>query len=139
MFNAFHHIALVVPDLDEALELFSGKMGLRVAKRWSSEEEGNAYAALELADGGNFFELICPVDTKKSRFAGHLKKHGPSVHHIAFRSDRMDELIEQMKTAGISGTAPTISSSGWRINFFDSEDTMGIGLQLVDGKHGDGS
>ena len=139
MFNAFHHIAVVVPDREEALQLFRDKMGLRVVKLWSSEEEGNEYAAVELADGGNYLEIICPVDKEKSRFVEHLDRHGPSVHHIAFRSDAMDELIAKMAENGITGTEPMISSSGWRINFFDPEATLGIGLQLVDGKYDDGS
>jgi methylmalonyl-CoA/ethylmalonyl-CoA epimerase len=139
MFNAFHHVAVVVPKLDEALTLFRDKMGLRVVMEWSSEEEGNEYAAVELADGGNFLELICPVNKEISRFAAHLDRHGASVHHIAFRSDAMDELIAEMEQNGISGTEPMISSSGWRINFFDEEATLGIGLQLVDGKHENGS
>lgn len=138
MFNAFHHVAVVVPDLDEALSLFRDKMGLKVAKIWSSEAEGNKYAAIELADGGNYLELICPVDKEKSRFAAHLQRHGPSVHHIAFRSDAMDELISAMGRQGITGTTPMVSSSGWRINYLDETKTLGIVLQLVDGKHGDG-
>lgn len=139
MFNAFHHVALVLPDLDEALALFRDKMGMKVSKIWSSEAEGNRYAALELADGGNYLEIICPVDDKKSRFAAHLKRHGPSLHHVAFRSDAMDELIRGMAKAGIGGTEPMISSSGWRINFLDENKTLGITLQLVDGKYDDGS
>lgn len=137
MFNAFHHIALVVPRLDEALTLFRDKMGLKVIMEWTSAEEGNDYAAIELADGGNFLEIICPVNKQISRFAAHLDRHGASVHHIAFRSDAMDELIAEMETQGITGTDPMVSSSGWRINFFDEETTLGIGLQLVDGKHND--
>ena len=139
MFNAFHHVAVVVPELDEALELFRDKMGLKVVMEWSSEAEGNRYAAVELADGGNYLELICPVNKEISRFADHLDRHGASVHHIAFRSDSMDELIEQMEDKGITGTEPMVSSSGWRINFFDEDTTLGVGLQLVDGKHEDGS
>ena len=90
MFNAFHHIAVVVPKLDEALTLFRDKMGLDVVMEWSSEDEGNEYAAVELADGGNYLELISPANKEISRFADHLDRHGTSVHHIAFRSDTID-------------------------------------------------
>ena len=138
MFDAIHHVAYVVPDLDQALELFRSTLSMEPEKIWTSEEEGNRYAALRVGDSGAFLELICPTDPSRSKFAAHLRDHGASVHHVAFRDDAMDNTLSTLNNQhDISGTSPIVSSSGWRISFLDTAATQGIGLQLVDGKHGD--
>ena len=136
MFDAIHHVAYVVPDLDRALELFRDTLGMEPEQIWASEEEGNRYAALRVGDSGAFLELICPTDPSRSKFAAHLHEHGPSVHHVAFRDDAMDDTLATLSGEfGIGGTAPIVSSSDWRISFLDTDKTLGVGLQLVDGRH----
>jgi catechol 2,3-dioxygenase-like lactoylglutathione lyase family enzyme len=136
MFEAIHHVAYVVPDLDQALELFRDTLGMEAEKIWASEEEGNRYAALKVGTSGAFLELICPTDASKSKFAAHLMEHGASVHHVAFRDASMDETLEVLnRHHGITGTSPIVSSSGWRISFLDTGATQDMGLQLVDGRH----
>ena len=105
MFDAIHHVAYVVPDLDRALELFHETLGMEPEQIWASEEEGNRYAALKVGDSGAFLELICPTDPARSKFAAHLDEHGASVHHVAFRDDAMDATLATLEgDHGIGGT-----------------------------------
>ncbi len=135
MFDAVHHIAYVVPDREAALDLFQEKLGMTPFKIWESEEEGNAYAALQIGETDSYLEIICPTNDEVSNFAAHLHEHGPSVHHVAFRDDAMDATLDTLSGEyGIGGTAPIVSSSDWRISFLDTEKTLGVGLQLVDGE-----
>jgi len=133
VFDAVHHIAYVVPDLDAALKLFRDTLRMAPEKIWASEAEGNRYAALRISASGSYLELICPTNAAVSKFAKHLQRHGPSVHHVAFRAD-LDPTLASLQDAGIEGTDPIVSSSGWRISFLDPQATLGVGLQLVDGK-----
>lgn len=136
MFDAVHHIAYVVNDRESALALFRDKLGMKPFKIWESEEEGNAYAALQIGDTESYLEIICPTNDAVSKFAAHLKDHGASVHHVAFRDDKFDDTITTLaETLGITSTDPIVSSSDWRITFLDTEATLGVGLQLVDGRH----
>ena len=136
MFDAVHHIAYVVPDREAALALFQDKLGMTPFKIWESEEEGNAYAALKIGETDSYLEIICPTNDEVSKFAAHLHEHGPSVHHVAFRDDAMDATLDTLNGEyGIGGTAPIVSSSDWRISFLDTEKTLGVGLQLVDGEY----
>ena len=136
MFDAVHHIAYVVPDREAALALFQEKLGMTPFKIWESEEEGNAYAALRIGDTDSYLEIICPTNDEVSKFAAHLHEHGPSVHHVAFRDDAMDDTLATLSGEfGIGGTDPIVSSSDWRISFLDTDKTLGVGLQLVDGRH----
>ena len=136
MFDAVHHIAYVVPDREAALALFQDKLAMTPFKIWESEEEGNAYAALQIGETDSYLEIICPTNDEVSKFAAHLHAHGPSVHHVAFRDDAMDATLDTLNGEyGIGGTAPIVSSSDWRISFLDTEKTLGVGLQLVDGEH----
>ena len=136
MFDAVHHIAYVVHDREAALALFRDKLGMKPFKIWESDAEGNAYAALQIGETDSYLEIICPTNNEVSRFAAHLKEHGASVHHVAFRDDTFDDTIRTLsETLGISATDPIVSSSDWRITYLDTDATMGVGLQLVDGRH----
>ena len=136
MFDAVHHIAYVVHDRDAALSLFSEKLGMKPFKIWESDEEGNAYAALQIGNTDSYLEIICPTNDAVSKFAAHLKEHGASVHNVAFRDNDFDNTLNTLsEELGISGTEPIVSSSDWRITFLDTDATLGVGLQLVDGRH----
>ena len=91
MFDAVHHIAYVVHDRDAALSLFSEKLGMKPFKIWESDEEGNAYAALQIGNTDSYLEIICPTNDTVSKFAAHLKEHGASVHHVAFRDQKQGD------------------------------------------------
>ncbi len=137
MFDAVHHIAYVVPDLDKALELFRDKLGMTAEQLWESEQDGNRYAAVRIGQTDTLLEVICPF-REHSRFVAFLDQHGPGVHHVAFRDDAFDGTLEALATDhGITGTDPIVSSSGWRISFLDPATTQELALQLVDGRHGD--
>ena len=138
MFDAVHHIAYVVPDLDRALELFRDKLGMKAERLWESEQEGNRYAAMRIGQTETFLEVISPM-SEQSKFGAFLDEHGPGVHHVAFRDDAFDGTLKELaSTHGITGANPLVSSSGWRISFLDAATTQELALQLVDGRHGDG-
>lgn len=135
MFDAVHHIAYVVHDREDALRLFTEKLGMKPFKVWESATEGNAYAALQIGNTDSYLEIICPTNDTISKFAAHLKEHGASVHHVAFRDNDFDNTLHTLSEAlGITGTDPIVSSSDWRISFLDTDATLGVGLQLVDGR-----
>ena len=138
MFDAVHHIAYVVPDLDRALELFKDQLGMTAERLWESEPEGNRYAAMRIGQTDTFLAVISPM-SEHSRFVAFLDEHGPGVHHVAFRDEAFDGTLEALAADhGITGTDPIVSSSNWRISFLDSATTQGLELQLVDGRHADG-
>ncbi len=138
MFDAVHHIAYVVPDLDRALELFRDKLGMTAERLWESEELGNRFAAIRIGQSDSFLEVISPT-AEHSKFVAFLEKHGPGVHHVAFRDDAFDGTLEALANDhGITGTDPIVSASGWRMSFLDAAATQELELQLVDGRHGDG-
>ena len=47
MFDAIHHVAYVVPDLDRALELFHETLGMKPEQIWASEERGQSVRGAE--------------------------------------------------------------------------------------------
>ena len=96
---------------------------------------GQRLRRLQIGETDSYLEIICPTNDEVSNFAAHLHEHGPSVHHVAFRDDAMDATLDTLNGEyGIGGTAPIVSSSDWRISFLDTEKTLGVGLQLVDGE-----
>jgi len=51
--------------------------------------------------GGVSLELIEPIGGP-STWAEHLENHGEGVHHLAFRTDGMDDTIARLEGKGLS-------------------------------------
>jgi methylmalonyl-CoA/ethylmalonyl-CoA epimerase len=75
------HVALVVSDTAQALEYFSGSLGLQVAH---AEELESPRVRLTYLDVGNaFIQLVEPLDSD-SDVAHVLRSEGEGVHHLCF-------------------------------------------------------
>jgi len=99
MIKKFDHIAIVVPDLDEAMEhytkLFDTDKRRVVIYRDYEDTDVNTgivdvmdFALIEV--GEVWFELIAPkkADGLMAKF---LEKSGPGIHHIGMTSDNIVE------------------------------------------------
>ena len=120
MIHRLHHVAVVVPDADEALTFYRDTMGLRVAADEVIDEQGVRGVLLEL--GENEIELIQPVrdDTGVARF---LESRGPTLHHYCFATDDIVgelarikgldiELIDEAPRQGLAGQVAFIHPRG---------------------------
>jgi methylmalonyl-CoA/ethylmalonyl-CoA epimerase len=75
------HVALVVSDTRQALEYFSGSLGLQVAH---TEDLETPRVRLTYLDVGNtFIQLVEPLDAD-SEVAHVLRSEGEGVHHLCF-------------------------------------------------------
>jgi len=74
-----NHVAIVVHDLDEAINTYQNQLGLHVSKRLTMPEQEVEIAFLPA--GESAIELIAPT-TKTSGVAKYLAKRGEGLHHI---------------------------------------------------------
>ena len=77
MFGRIDHIGVAVEDLDEAVALYSERLGMPVEHRETVEEQGVEAVLLDV--GENHVELLAPLsaETPVGRF---LAKRGPGLH-----------------------------------------------------------
>ncbi|MCB1059596.1 MAG: methylmalonyl-CoA epimerase [Calditrichaeota bacterium] len=93
MIDALDHIAIAVPNIDDAIQNWQRKTGAQVTHREHVAAQGVYVAFLALADFR--IELIAP-DSDSSSVAKFLEKRGPGLHHIAIKSQNGQELLDEL-------------------------------------------
>src|SRR3954452_6959849 len=112
MLGRIDHIGVATDDLDGAIALYEGTLGMPVAHREVIEEQGVEAVLLDVGDG--HVELLRPLapDTAVGRF---LVSRGTGLHHVAYAVDdvaatlrvlreRGTELIDPEPRTGIRGS-----------------------------------
>ncbi len=123
------HIAIVVDDIDKALNFWQQALGLEMTHIEEVREQESIVAFLP--SGQSEVELVKPT-TETSGVAKYLTKRGPGMHHICFEVDDIDETLTQMKTKGVKliNETPTIGTGGKKIAFIHPSSTNGVLVEL---------
>lgn len=134
MIKNINHIAIIVPELDGALNFWEGALGLKVARTESVPAEGVDVAFLPV--GGSNVELLKPTvaDTGVARF---LEKRGPGIHHMCFEVDDIDATMARLREHNIQlineepVAAPSDGGHGSRkYAFVHPKSTGGVLVEL---------
>lgn len=123
------HVAIAVPDLEAAVQVYTAVLGRAAAGREEVESEGVRVAFFEL--DGPRLELLEPTgaDTTIGRF---LERHGPGLHHLAIEVPEIEAAIERCRAAGLEtvGEAPRKGAGGRKVAFLHPGGTGGVLLEL---------
>ena len=92
------HIALVVEDIDEALNFWRDALGLELDHLQDVPREKSAIAFLPV--GGSEIELVQPT-SPDSGIAKYLEKRGPGMHHICLEVDDISGMLDQLRAKGV--------------------------------------
>lgn len=98
MSTKINHIAIVVEDIDKALEVYRDGIGLRLEN--VVEEEAEAVRVAYLPTGTGEIELIQPT-TPDSGVAKYLAKRGEGLHHICLEVDSIADATQRMEAQGM--------------------------------------
>jgi catechol 2,3-dioxygenase-like lactoylglutathione lyase family enzyme len=136
-------IALVVDDLERALDAWCGVFGVprpdvRVSPARPNPDEsyrgepaayGLKVAVIDCADRGFMIELHEP-DENPSTFREFLDAHGNGVHHLGFQvGDARDDVVEKLQSRGFPvRTVGVYPGGSWTI--IDGEDSLGVNLNI---------
>ena len=93
-----NHIAVVVPDVEQALGFWRDALGLELARVEHNEHEGVNIAFLLVGEGE--IELIAPT-SDESGVARYLSKTGGGLHHICVEVDDIAAALESLKGKGV--------------------------------------
>lgn len=129
MIKKISHIAVVVPELEEALSFWVEALGLSLVHVEHVADQGVDVAFLPA--GESDIELLEPIDPQ-SGVARYLEKRGPGIHHICFEVEDIDETLDRLKTAGIPliNEEATIGTGGKQIAFIHPKGTGGVLVEL---------
>ena len=126
--NKIHHVAIVVPEIEEALVFWRDTLGLQVSKLENVPSQKSEVACMML--GEVEIELVKPT-TDDSGVAKFLKERGPGLHHICIEVEDIEEMLSDLKTKNIRLINETpIVLEGRKMAFIHPKSTGGVLLEL---------
>lgn len=134
MFGRIDHVGVAVEDLDEAVELYTTRLGMSLQHRETVEEQGVEAVLVGVGDG--HVELLRPLgpDTAVGRF---LQRNGPGLHHVAYGTDDIASAIDDLRQAGLQliDERPRTGIRNSRVAFVHPKSTGGVLTELVEAAH----
>ena len=136
MIIALDHIAIAVPDLDQAISRFAEDMGLTLSgtEDVTSAKTRTAFFPIQ----GTQIELIHPLNGE-GPVAKYLDRRGGGLHHICFQTDDIHADMARLKDKGyrfLSDT-PTPGAHNTQVAFIHPKSAGGVLIELS--QHAEGS
>jgi methylmalonyl-CoA/ethylmalonyl-CoA epimerase len=123
------HIAIVVKDLDAAIDLYTKTLGFRQIYRETVTDQGIEAVGLEAGD--SVIELLRPLDEGSpiARFRGDAPT---KLHHTAYRVDDIVAALAAYKAKGVRliDEVPRKGAHGNTIAFLHPKSTGGVLIEL---------
>lgn len=125
MLKKIDHIGIAVHSIDSARHFYEKALGLKLEKveTVDSQKVKTAFFAL----GELHIELLEPID-ETSPIAGFLQKKGEGIHHIAYKTDNINEQLEQAFSNGckLIHETPITGAGGKQVAFLHPKSTFGV-------------
>ena len=120
------HLAIAVPDTEEALKIWRDKFGFKVL--YSENVNGATVRLTHLDLGNTQLQLVQPL-TPDHPLQVWLAKNGPGLHHFCLK---VDDVGEAMKDSPVQ-TAPNLhqGTQGKRALFLDKTATQGVQVEMT--------
>jgi len=131
MLSRIDHIGVATDDLDGAIALYEGTMGMLVSHRETVESQGVEAVLLDVGEG--HVELLRPLgpDTPIGRY---LERRGPGLHHVAYAVEDIEGVLGKLKESGIDliDSEPRIGIRRSRVAFVHPRSTDGVLTEIVE-------
>ncbi|XP_031572035.1 uncharacterized protein LOC116306131 [Actinia tenebrosa] len=125
-----NHVAIAVPDLDKASNLYKNVFGAKVSDSQALPEHGVYTVFVDL--GNTKIELLHPLG-EKSPISGFLKnKPDGGIHHICIEVKNIKEAMKDLKEHKIRALSsePKIGAHGKPVVFLHPKDCGGVLVEL---------
>ena len=124
------HVGIAVRDLDAAVAWYQQMFGATVAHRERIESDGVDEALIKVAD--SYIQLLQPY-TDTSPLAKYMERNGEGLHHVGYRVDDCDEVLEDVKAKGarVVDEHPRTGSRGTTVAFLHPKTAFSTLIELV--------
>ena len=124
-----NHVAVLVPDLDQALAFWQDQLGLSLDHVETISSMAVKIAFLPL--GESEIELVQPT-TEDSGLAKYLSKSGPGLHHICIETDDIGAKLAELNEKGVRliDQEPVLMDDGRQLAFIHPKSTGGVLVEL---------
>lgn len=130
MATKLNHIAIVVEDIEKALQVYQDAIGLPLSAVHEEPAEAVKVAFFPTATGE--VELIQPT-TADSGVAKYLAKKGEGMHHVCLEVDSIEETVKGLTEKGLEvlGEIRT-NKRGDRYIFVHPKSAHGVLIELYE-------
>jgi len=134
MFDRIDHVGVAVEDLDAAISLYEGTLGMRLAHRETVEEQGVEAVLLDVGEG--HVELLRPLGPETA-VGKYLEKRGPGLHHVAYAVADIDAALASLSDAGVQliDSEARVGIRGSRVAFLHPRATGSVLTEIVEPAH----
>jgi methylmalonyl-CoA epimerase len=138
MSKKIDHIGIVVHNIEKALQVYEGALGLRLTDVEEVPEQAVRVAFLPV--GESKLELLEPLtaDTSTELSTGggvakFLEKRGEGLHHICFEVDDIEATLQDLAVQGIRliDEQPRQGAHG-RVAFLHPKSAHGVLIELIE-------
>jgi methylmalonyl-CoA/ethylmalonyl-CoA epimerase len=138
--SGIDHVAVLVPDIDRALEPWLRMLGLTAGPRETvTAQKTEAAFVLTPEEAGACVELIAPAG-ENAGLRKFLEKNGDkhTLHHIAFAVDDLSSALRELDQAGVPliDKVPRPGARGHQVAFLHPRATGGVLVELVSSERG---
>lgn len=130
MLDRIDHVGVAVTDLDAAIKLYEGALGMPLVHRETVTEQGVDAVLLDVGDG--HVELLAPLadDTPVGKF---LAAKGPGLHHVAYAVSDIEATLEKLKAEGVRmiDEVPRTGIRGSKVAFCHPKSTGSVLTEIV--------
>ncbi len=131
MLGKLNHVAIAVPDLEAATEIYRDGLGARVSQPQDLPEHGVRIVFVDL--GNSKVELMQPLG-ENSPIAAFLERNpAGGMHHVCYEVDDLHAAAERLTAAGArilgDGRAKT-GAHGKPVLFLHPKDFCGTLIEL---------
>ncbi|MDX2265600.1 MAG: methylmalonyl-CoA epimerase [Hyphomicrobiales bacterium] len=131
MIGRLNHVAIAVPSLAQAAEVYRAKLGASVSEIVAQPDHGVSTIFIELPN--TKIELLEPLGDA-SPIAGFLEKNpGGAIHHICYEVDDIIAARDALAAQGariLGGGEPKIGAHGKPVLFLHPKDFFGTLVEL---------
>ena len=124
-FGTLHHVGLVVPELQPTVDNLCALLRGRVVDEGQDEPLAAAWTWIE-SEANPIMEVVAPIDAG-GPIATYLARHGPGLHHVSFRPERLDDALAHVRDCGFGVIGEDRSHSGFE-EFFVAPAATGHAL-----------
>jgi len=129
-----HHVAVIVRDLDSALNLYRDKLGLEVESVMNMDYDHVTIGFLPVGD--TKIELVQPTDTTTGS-ARFLESKGEGFHHVCFEVPDIQAALDGLAAMGLPlvDVAPRNGGEG-PVAFVHPKSCHGVLVELIEAPGG---
>lgn len=127
-----NHLAIVVPNLENALTFWHDALGLELGGREENPTENVTIGFLQL--GESRIELLEPTNAE-SGIGRYLEKRGPGMHHICIEVENLEVAMTHLREKDIeliNDEPKTRHEDGIRYCFIHPKSAFGVMVELYE-------